>query len=215
MLLGLTVLVWGLTTALTLRYVHSAITTRATSDATRLNPKESGDVLDQSELPHHEGEIKEEHALVHGLVNDVHRTVQHEVIFIRNEIYRIRTLVSDAVSQLSDSFQGLSERSESQQKMLMSVIENLESEALASGDSVSKSLSDISDLAKQINDHIGQVIRALQFEDIFSQRLEHPLQRLDILKGFVNVLKDNLDELATIAATTEVDYCIRLQQVRD
>ncbi len=202
-LLGLIVLAWGLTSAFALRRSGSAIETDTAPDATTSGSDELG------------REIQEERALVHSLFNDLNQTVQNEVTSIRDELHRIQGFVGDAAGQLSESFQGMSDRARTQQNLIVSVIENIEAEARSSSDRVSGSLKNVSDLANQINDDVGLAVRALQFEDIVSQRLGNPHRHLDALQSFATVLVDHLDELDAMKATTGVGYSAGLQQIRD
>ena len=212
-LLGLTVLVWGLTSALALRHSDSSRGIDAASDATLLTPEENGEVLPQS--AHQDDQRKEERELVHSLFNDLHHVVQNEVLVIREDISITRELVSEAVTQLNDNLQGLYERSETQQSMLMSVFDNMEPKGTSLDNSISNHLSEISNLTNQFNEHIGQAVQSLQFEDIVSQRLNNPVEHLAFLERFVIILKENLDELDTQVKSMETDYYIGLQQTRD
>ncbi len=212
-LFGLIVLVWGLTSAFALCRSASAMETGTVSDAIAHGPGEVGEAIPQSE-PYND-QIQQEQALVRSLFDDLNQTVRNEVATIRNELYRIREHVGDAAAQLSDSFQGLTEWSQTQQNLIMSVIENVEPEATSSGDEVSKSLAHVSNLANQISEDISQAIRVLQFEDIVSQQLDNPLQHLDMLERFVTVLKNSWDELNAIEAVVETDCAARLRHIRD
>lgn len=211
-LLSLTGLVWGLSSAFALRRSTSLMGTGTVAEAMAHHSEEMGKVIPRSE-PY--GKIQEERALVHSLFDDLNQKVQNEVTTIRNELYRIREHVGDAAAQLSDSFQGLTEWSQTQQNLIMSVIENVQPAAASSSDDVSKSLEHVSNLANQIDEDIRQAVRVLQFEDIISQQLDNPLQHLDMLEHFVTVLKDSWEELDAMQMAAETDSGARLQQIRD
>lgn len=118
---------------------------------------------------------------------------------VRNELGQVRSLVSDAIVILQDSFTGLNQESKAQNKMVLDLLENLHQDAMHEkvgiNDVIGGTLKDVSNTTQRIDHMVADAVRSLQFEDIVRQLTESSERHLDYLEGVLGAVDSGMQDL--------------------
>ncbi|MDQ6993802.1 MAG: hypothetical protein Q9M31_10025 [Mariprofundus sp.] len=79
---------------------------------------------------------------------------------------------------------------------------------------ISASRSEVERVGSDIRKHLGSIVRALQFEDIVTQSLNHTELHLNRIDSFVTQVSNGMNALELAGITDIETYAIRLQQVQ-
>ena len=128
-------------------------------------------------------------ALLFGLENELHGLMKREHAEIRDELSQMGLVVSDAISTLMQSLNGLSEQIKEQNELVRNI-------ATAAGNTESeKKQQAYHALSDKVNQNINAVVRSFQFEDIVQQLVSHCRARSDGLEQLVDQLNENVNKL--------------------
>lgn len=99
----------------------------------------------------------------------------------RAELSRVQQLFSEAIAQLIESFQAMSDQSRRDVESAMS----LAAEGSVAGRG--QTVAELQHIAEAMEQSVGQAVMSLQFQDMVTQLIDHVSMRLDQLHG---VLRD-------------------------
>jgi methyl-accepting chemotaxis protein len=141
-------------------------------------------------------------AAFHGLVQELDACVGGILQHMRGELEQIRGLVSEAVGTLQQSFHGLHQQSSAQQRLVVSLVENMSDEKGEGDGAISfKSFTEETDqVLRYFVDHVVSISKdsmsmVEQIDDMVQQ-----MNKADLLLGDVKVIADQTNLLALNAA---------------
>ncbi len=145
---------------------------------------------------------------MNSLVQQIAQSATDTTGQVRAELAQVKSLLSDAIVILLDSFSGLNRESREQNTMIHGVLNNLSStlESRSQADDVLQEVVEISDVIagqlKQVSEVTGRTdalaanaVRSLQFEDIVRQLAESSEGHLDCLERMLAVVVTGVQEL--------------------
>jgi uncharacterized protein Yka (UPF0111/DUF47 family) len=135
------------------------------------------------------------------LVQQIEDSAKDMLGHVRKELSQMRSLVSDAIEVLQNSFNDLNHETGQQRKMVLEVLEKLRAaesskshveEMLNSSGDFKQTLEghnqELSQSGQRINDRIADAVRSLQFEDIVRQLTVSSEKHLDYLEEVLGVV---------------------------
>lgn len=114
--------------------------------------------------------------------------VKEDLVVVKQELYQIKSLVNNAVSQLSESFHNVSSNSSEQQRLIKIALD-----ALSSGKD-ENTLSQLDKTQKKIQDSSAIAVQSLQFEDIVTQVSDNSIQYIDNLDDFFREFRMRMND---------------------
>ncbi len=143
------------------------------------------------------------------LVQQIEYSSKDMLVRVHEELSQMRSLISDAIEVLQNSFNDLDQESKEHHKVVREVLHRLQADQVsktniegevASDDELEKLLdnqmSKLAESSKRIDRDINNAVRSLQFEDIARQLTlssEKHLDYLETILGTVNVGIRNLN----------------------
>lgn len=118
--------------------------------------------------------------LIHSVIFELQQFIRQEVEIVESELERTKTLVSDAVSGISDSFKHLQGLSDDQQQMIQLLITHSASMEDENGTSLE---SFVADSNKTLDDFVGVIINTSK------QSLETMTYTDDMVSQFDSIFK--------------------------
>lgn len=125
------------------------------------------------------------------LVQQVEISVKNMLGHVRKELGQMRSLVSDAIGTLQDSFYGLNQESLAQNAMVLNVLEKLD----GIHEVVRDNIKDVTHSTQRIDQMTADAVRSLQFEDIVRQLTESSEVHLDYLESVLGVVDAGMHSL--------------------
>lgn len=118
---------------------------------------------------------------------------------IQGEIAHVQTLLSEAISSLTQSFHGIHEQTEVQRRLTLALTGTAEGTGMATGcdafvTDTSEAICSLDVSAHEVEALVGKVVTSLQFQDIVSQLTAHVMRRVEALAAVAR----HLGELAQV-----------------
>lgn len=132
--------------------------------------------------------IKETNLLFLQLYNLIESSVKDDLNIVRMELVQIKGLVSNATTQLTDSFYEISSNTKEQQRLVNQIINTISLE------SNNKITLELDNLSRLINTNSSDAVRAFQFEDIVIQISDNSIQYIDNVEKFFTEFKQELEK---------------------
>ncbi len=159
--------------------------------------------------PQASDQTKEEMASeMNSLVQQIAQSATDTTGQVRAELAQVKSLLSDAIVTLLDSFSGLNRESREQNTVIHGVLNDLSSdlESRSQADAVLQEVVEISDVIagqlKEVSEVTGRIdtlaanaVRSLQFEDIVRQLAESSEGHLDCLERMLALVVTGVQEL--------------------
>lgn len=143
------------------------------------------------------------------LVQQVEISVTNMLGHVRKELGQMRSLVSDAIDTLQDSFYGINQESLAQNAMVLDVLEKLDGIDAVVGEDI----KDVTRSTQRINQMTADAVRSLQFEDIVRQLTESSKMHLDYLESVLGVVAVGMHSLNSQELTV-AEYIKGLHELR-
>jgi methyl-accepting chemotaxis protein len=138
---------------------------------------------------------------------------------VHEELSQMRSLISDAIEVLQNSFNDLSHESKEQIGVVQDVLDRLQA-AQESSTSINDfsqlldtKLSKLSESTKQIDQGINSAVRSLQFEDIVRQLTLSSEKHLDYLDAVLATLDGGVRDLNSQHISVP-EYIVGLHELR-
>lgn len=135
------------------------------------------------------------------LVQQIEVTSKDMLGYVRKELTQVRSLVSDAIKVLQNSFIDLNQDTWTQTRMMQDTLDRLRQACNAGlrGEDISNEIEEINGLAdrrlkemseitQRINKSIADLVRSLQFEDIVRQLTGSSERHLDYLASILRTV---------------------------
>jgi hypothetical protein len=142
------------------------------------------------------------------LVQQIENSAKDMLGHVRKELSQMRSLVSDAIEVLQNSFNNLNEEHSNQNRMVQEVLEQLHAAQQSkakiavmldgNGDednSLDGRLADFAESNQRINNRIADAVRSLQFEDIVRQLTMSSEKHLDYLERVLGLVDVGIRDL--------------------
>jgi uncharacterized phage infection (PIP) family protein YhgE len=160
------------------------------------------------------------------LVMQVDASAKDMLGHVHEELSQMRSLISDAIEVLQNSFNDLSHESKEQIGVVQEVLEKLQAaqksnsniDALYNTDDetsqfLDAKLSKLSESTKQIDQGINSAVRSLQFEDIVRQLTLSSEKHLDYLDAVLAALDEGVRDLNSQHISVP-EYIVGLHELR-
>lgn len=128
------------------------------------------------------------HARLRDLITEAGRTAGEDLRALRADLQQVRGLVHDAVVTLGDGFQGISERLRLEHQVIAVLMARLLAERSALNHHLSGELARVAGASAGANEGLDMLARALQFEDVVRQLLEHCDRQAAGIEALIAVL---------------------------
>ncbi len=138
------------------------------------------------------------------LVQQIESSSRDMLGHVRKELSQMRSLVSDAIKILQNSFIDINQEAWAQAAMTQDVLDRLCSvmEAKPQVDAIGdikdladKDLKEMSEITKRINSSINDVVRSLQFEDVVRQLTVSSERHIDYLEQVLGAVDSGIRNL--------------------
>ena len=130
---------------------------------------------------------------LHQVIEDVDAVVEQEIEVVGNELIQVKTLVSEAIETLNDSFSGLHKHTQAEYEMVVNLINNL-----GGDDSQGMSIQKFSDEIKVVLQYlIDLLINA-------SDRSNQTVDKIDDMVGQIEAIFNLLEDVKGIADQTNL-----------
>lgn len=122
------------------------------------------------------------------LISETGRTAGDDLRALRADLQQVRGLVHDAVVTLGDGFQGISERLRLEHQVIAVLMARMLAERSALNHHLSGELARAADAGVNAKEGLDTLARALQFEDVVRQLLEHCDRQAAGIEAFIDAL---------------------------
>lgn len=140
-------------------------------------------------------QIKTADESLQAIMNDMDQVVNQEVAVVGDELIQVKSLVSEAIDTLNDSFSGLHEQTQAEYRLVSSLIENL-----GGGDGSSDEMS-----IQKFSDEIKDVLQYLIDLIIHgSERSTQTVAKIDDMVGQIESIFHLLEDVKGIADQTNL-----------
>jgi methyl-accepting chemotaxis protein len=132
------------------------------------------------------------------LVQQIENSAKDMLGHVHKELSQMRSLVSDAIEVLQNSFNDLNKESKQQNRMVQEVLEKLQA-AQSSKSRIDELLdgrvSELSESNKRMDKSITDAVRSLQFEDIVRQLTVSSEKHLNYLERVLGTVDEGIRSL--------------------
>ncbi|MEJ2529690.1 MAG: hypothetical protein P8Z39_06340, partial [Gammaproteobacteria bacterium] len=125
------------------------------------------------------------------LVQQVEGSAKNMLGHVHDELGQMRSLVSDAINTLQESFNGLNQESQAQGAMVLEVLEGLD----GIHEVIGGTMQNVFATTQRINHMTADAVRSLQFEDIVKQLTESSERHLDYLESVLSAVDVGMHDL--------------------
>ncbi len=125
------------------------------------------------------------------LVQQVEGSAKNMLGHVHDELGQMRSLVSDAINILQESFSELNHESQAQSAMVLEVLDGLD----GIHEVIGGTMQNVFATTQRINHMTADAVRSLQFEDIVKQLTESSERHLDYLESVLSAVDDGMHDL--------------------
>ncbi len=160
------------------------------------------------------------------LVQQIENSAKDMLGHVRKELSQMRSLVSDAIEVLQNSFNDLNQEYSDQNRMVQEVLEKLRAAQESKkqidvifdhdgdrGDSYDVHQKELSGSTQRINSRIADAVRSLQFEDIVRQLTVSSEKHLDYLEAVLGAVDVGIRDLNSQHINVP-DYIVGLHELK-